>query len=371
MDQDAMYMQLALQMAKATAGQTSPNPCVGAVVVKGGQVLGMGAHLQAGDAHAEVHALQMAGSESRDATIYVTLEPCSHYGKTPPCADAIVKAGVKRAVISALDPNPQVSGLGVERLRDAGIEVEIGIGMQQADQLNEMFYHWVVTKTPYVTMKAAMSLDGKIATSTGESKWITSPEAREDAHHYRHTHDGIVVGVNTVIQDQPSLTTRLPNGGRNPVRIVLDTHLRTPIETPLIQHPDAPTWIITGSHVEQNKINLFHTYDHVQIIPLRASTITINKVLSLLGEKGITSLFVEGGAQINDAFLQAGCVNQVIQYIAPKLIGGKKAKTPIEGKGFQHLCDAFHLQIAELSQIGSDIKIVAKRGGKLDVHRHC
>ncbi|MYL54488.1 bifunctional diaminohydroxyphosphoribosylaminopyrimidine deaminase/5-amino-6-(5-phosphoribosylamino)uracil reductase RibD [Pontibacillus yanchengensis] len=360
MNQDQQYMQLAIQMAQTTTGQTTPNPHVGAVVVKDGEVLGMGAHLKAGGPHAEVHALQMAGERAAGATIYVTLEPCSHYGKTPPCAELIVQSGIQRVVVATLDPNPQVAGRGVRRIREAGIEVEIGVLEKEADELNQVFYHWIANKTPYVTLKTAMSLDGKIATTTGESQWITGTEAREDVHQYRHTHDGILVGVNTVIHDGPKLTTRLPHGGKNPVRIVLDTHLRTPIDTPLIQSPEAPTWIVTGSDVEQDQINHFRQYGHVEVVKLSSSNISIEEVLRVLGEKGITSLFVEGGAQVNDAFVRAGAVNQVIQYIAPKLIGGKTAPTPITGEGIAKLSEAISLKIEGVIQLGQDIKIVAK-----------
>nr|WP_242705732.1 bifunctional diaminohydroxyphosphoribosylaminopyrimidine deaminase/5-amino-6-(5-phosphoribosylamino)uracil reductase RibD [Pontibacillus sp. ALD_SL1] len=355
-----MYMRTAIEMAQATQGQTSPNPAVGAVVVKNGEVLGMGAHLKAGHAHAEVHALNMAGSDAEGATIYVTLEPCSHHGKTPPCADRIVEAGVKRAVIATLDPNPQVAGRGVERLKKAGIEVIINVLKEQADDLNEVFYHYISTKTPYVTLKNAMSLDGKIATVTGESQWITGEDARDDVHHDRHKHDAILIGVNTVIQDQPRLTTRLPDGGKNPIRIVLDTHLRTPVETPLIQNPDAPTWLVTGNNVTEVQREKYKAFPHVDILTVAHSRVTVEEALHLLGEKGITSIYVEGGATVNDAFLRAGSVQQVITYIAPKMIGGQDAPTPVGGQGIKALREALNLQIKEVVHLGNDLKIVSK-----------
>ncbi|QST01999.1 bifunctional diaminohydroxyphosphoribosylaminopyrimidine deaminase/5-amino-6-(5-phosphoribosylamino)uracil reductase RibD [Pontibacillus sp. ALD_SL1] len=353
-------MRTAIEMAQATQGQTSPNPAVGAVVVKNGEVLGMGAHLKAGHAHAEVHALNMAGSDAEGATIYVTLEPCSHHGKTPPCADRIVEAGVKRAVIATLDPNPQVAGRGVERLKKAGIEVIINVLKEQADDLNEVFYHYISTKTPYVTLKNAMSLDGKIATVTGESQWITGEDARDDVHHDRHKHDAILIGVNTVIQDQPRLTTRLPDGGKNPIRIVLDTHLRTPVETPLIQNPDAPTWLVTGNNVTEVQREKYKAFPHVDILTVAHSRVTVEEALHLLGEKGITSIYVEGGATVNDAFLRAGSVQQVITYIAPKMIGGQDAPTPVGGQGIKALREALNLQIKEVVHLGNDLKIVSK-----------
>ncbi|MFC0525091.1 bifunctional diaminohydroxyphosphoribosylaminopyrimidine deaminase/5-amino-6-(5-phosphoribosylamino)uracil reductase RibD [Pontibacillus salicampi] len=360
-EQDRQYMELAIQMAAATTGQTSPNPHVGAVVVHQNEVLGMGAHLKAGEAHAEVHALNMAGNRARGGTIYVTLEPCSHHGRTPPCAERIIQSGIARAVIATLDPNPKVAGQGVQKLREAGIEVEVGLQQEEADQLNQVFYHYISTNTPYVTMKTAMTMDGKIATTTGESQWITGEAARADVHQYRHANDAILVGVNTVIQDKPRLTARLPDGGNHPTRIVLDTHLRTPIDSPLIQNPDAPTWILTGNQVEQDQIDVYQSYPHVEIIKLSHETIFIPDVLTLLGDRGITSLFVEGGAQVNDAFVRAGAVQQVIQYIAPKLLGGKDAPTPVGGEGIGELQAALALEITEVSSIGQDIKVVAKQ----------
>ncbi len=360
MNQDERYMKTAIEMAQATEGQTSPNPAVGSVVVKDGEVLGMGAHLKAGHAHAEVHALNMAGSHAEGATIYVTLEPCSHHGKTPPCADRIVEAGIKRAVIATLDPNPQVAGRGVEKLKQAGIEVVTNVLKEQADDLNEVFYHYISTKIPYVTLKNAMSLDGKIATVTGESQWITGEKARADVHQDRHKHDAILVGVNTVIKDQPRLTTRLPGGGKNPVRIVLDTHLRTPIETPLIQNPDAPTWLVAGNNVSEEQREKYKAFPHVDILTVASSHVTVEEALHLLGEKGITSIYVEGGATVNDAFLRAGSVQQVITYIAPKMIGGQDAPTPVGGQGIHALKEALNLQIKEVVHIGNDLKIVSK-----------
>jgi len=352
-------MQLAIQIATSTKGQTAPNPSVGSVVVKNGEVMGMGAHLKAGEAHAEVHALNMAGERAQGATIYVTLEPCSHYGKTPPCAEKIIQSGISRAVVATLDPNPKVAGRGVKMLQDAGITVETGILKQEADDLNEVFYHWIQSKRPFVTLKTAMSLDGKIATTTGESQWITGQEAREDVHHYRHTHDAILIGVNTAIQDKPNLTTRLPHGGKNPIRVVLDTQLRTPIDTPLIQNPEAPTWIVTGNEVEE-KLQTFEDYDHVEVIQLSENRIIIDELLRTLGEKGVTSLFVEGGARINDAFLREGAVQQVVNYVAPKLIGGQQSPTPIGGEGIAKLSESMKLTITDVIQLGEDVKIVSK-----------
>lgn len=238
---DLTFMQTALSLAKTIVEQTNPNPPVGAVIVKDGQTVGMGAHLKAGEAHAEVHALGMAGERTKGATLYVTLEPCSHFGRTPPCANLIIEKGVDRVVIATLDPNNKVTGKGVEKLRNSGIQVDVGILAKEAHTLNKQFFHYIRAQTPFVTLKSAMSLDGKIATVTGESRWITGEEARKDAHYYRHTHDAILVGVNTVLKDKPHLTTRLPLGGKNPIRIILDTHLHTPLEANVVTDREAKT----------------------------------------------------------------------------------------------------------------------------------
>ncbi|OYD56871.1 riboflavin biosynthesis protein RibD [Fictibacillus aquaticus] len=360
---DEHYMKLALELAKSAEGQTSPNPMVGAVVVKDGQIAGMGAHLRAGEHHAEVHALNMAGDKAMDSVIYVTLEPCSHYGKTPPCADRIIEAGVKKVVIAAIDQNPIVSGKGIQRLREAGLEVVTGICRQEAESMNKVFNHFQKHRKPYVTLKTAVSLDGKIAAASGESKWITSAESRDDAHRYRHSHDAILVGIGTVLADNPSLTTRLPNGGSNPIRIILDTTLQTPIEAKLVTDSEAPTWIITGSGVSMEQI-LPYTEKGVRVIPLSTPSIEIESVLELLGSENITSLFVEGGSSVNGSFLQSGSIQQVIMYQAPILIGGSDAPQPFGGGGIERLKDALKLELESVERIGPDIKITASvRGG--------
>ena len=355
---DQEYMRIALQLAKGTSGQTSPNPMVGAVVVKDGNIVGMGAHLRAGEEHAEVHALHMAGEKAKGATVYVTLEPCSHFGKTPPCCDLLLKKGVKRVVIATLDCNPLVSGNGKRRLEESGIEVTTGVLEAEAVLLNRYFFHYMKTKRPFVTIKTAMSLDGKTATVTGESKWITGEEARADVHQYRHTHDAILVGVNTVIADNPHLTTRIPNGGQNPIRVILDTHLRTPPSSHVITDSLAPTWIMVGRDVNKEKIASYES-ENITIFQMKTKQIEIQDVLDLLGEKQILSLFVEGGQTVHASFLQTKYFNEIVTYISPKLIGGSNAPTLFGGNGFSTLQDALSLEIQEMKQIGDDIKIVA------------
>lgn len=357
---DKDYMQFALTLAGKASGQTSPNPLVGAVVVKGGDIIGFGAHLKAGEAHAEVNALRMAGDQARDATIYVTLEPCSHSGKTAPCADLLIEKGIKHAVIACVDPNEKIAGKGIEKLCQAGIHVEIGILKQEAEELNKVFFHYIKNKTPYVTMKSAISLDGKTATVTGESKWITGEAARLDVHHYRHHHDAILVGVNTVLTDNPSLTTRLPEGGKNPVRIILDTTLRTPIDAKAVTDQEAETWIFVGEKVSEQEKEMFIKKPLVRVIQLEGEQINLDDVLQIVGREGMMSLFIEGGAEINGSFLKSKNINQVVTYIAPKLIGGKTAPTSFAGMGFQAMEDILSLEIKHVERMGDDIKIVAE-----------
>ncbi|MBP1948179.1 bifunctional diaminohydroxyphosphoribosylaminopyrimidine deaminase/5-amino-6-(5-phosphoribosylamino)uracil reductase RibD [Virgibacillus litoralis] len=366
---DEYYMNIALNLAKTVSGQTSPNPPVGSVVVKNGEMLGFGAHLKAGEAHAEAHALNMAGDKAKGATIYVTLEPCSHHGRTPPCADLIVNKEISRAVIAVTDPNEKVAGRGIEKLQAAGIEVELGVLEKEAAEINSVFFHYTNTKTPYVTMKSAVSLDGKTATVTGDSKWITGEAARLDVHHYRHTHDAILVGVETVIADNPSLTTRIPNDGKNPTRVILDTSLRTPLDAAVINDQEADTWLFTGKDVTEKEVAPFKEKNGVVIV--RMEQLTIENVLYDLGSKGIMSLFVEGGATVNGSFLEERRINQLITYIAPKLIGGKTAPTSIEGNGFQSMADTFSLDIKDVEMIDKDIKIIAELGKEeADVYRN-
>lgn len=356
---DADYMKLALDLAKGTIGQTSPNPVVGAVLVKDHQIVGMGVHLKAGEPHAEVHAIKMAGEKAKDATLYVTLEPCSHHGRTPPCSDLVIQTGIRKVFVATTDLNPQVAGKGIQKIKNAGIEVEVGLLQEEAREMNKVFFYNIRTGLPFVTLKTATSLDGKTATVAGESKWITGEEARKDVHQYRHQHDAILVGVNTVIKDNPSLTTRLSNGGKNPIRIVLDTHLRTPKEASIINDHKAPTWIITGSKVSPNLVTEF-TERGVEVIQMPSEQITIKGMLKVIGEKGITSLFVEGGAEVHGSFLKEQAFQQVITYIAPKLIGGKLARTSFGGEGFEKMGEVLSLNIKEVEMVGNDIRIIAE-----------
>jgi diaminohydroxyphosphoribosylaminopyrimidine deaminase / 5-amino-6-(5-phosphoribosylamino)uracil reductase len=356
---DYDYMKLALSMARAATGQTSPNPSVGAVVVKNGEILGMGAHLKAGTPHAEVHAIRTAGENARGADLYVTLEPCSHYGKTPPCTELIISSGIKRVVVATLDPNPLVAGTGVKQLRQAGIEVEVGIGKEEANQINEPFFHYIQTGKPYITLKAAVTLDGKTATKTGDSKWITSTEARSDVHQLRHEHDAILVGIQTVLKDNPLLTTRLPRGGKNPIRIILDTHLRIPLDANVIKDKTAKTMIITGNEPDMQKVDQLELLG-IEVIPLSTGRIEINELLTVLGNRKIMSVLVEGGSKVHASFIEANAFQQLIFYMAPKVIGGIDAIPAIGGEGLDFVRDAAKLEFTSIERLGPDLKITAK-----------
>ncbi|WP_280768298.1 bifunctional diaminohydroxyphosphoribosylaminopyrimidine deaminase/5-amino-6-(5-phosphoribosylamino)uracil reductase RibD [Salipaludibacillus daqingensis] len=357
------YMELAIKMAKETIGQTSPNPVVGCVIVNNGEIVGLGAHLKAGHEHAERHALQMAEEKARGATMYVTLEPCSHHGRTPPCADAVIEAGISKVYIASTDPNPQVAGQGIERMRKAGIAVTLGIMQKEADELNRVFFHYMKHSKPYVTLKMATSIDGKIATSSGESKWITGDEAREDGHRLRHKHDAILVGVDTVIQDDPTLTTRLEQGGKNPIRIVMDRTLRTPLNAKLVTDNQASTWIVTTRSAHKQKKRELEDLG-VEIIVMDDDMISISSMLTLLAEKDITSLLVEGGGQINDSFLRSNNFQSVVKYMAPILIGGENARSSFSGNGITNLNEAPRLEIKSMERIGDDVKFVFYKEGE-------
>ncbi|WP_281863708.1 bifunctional diaminohydroxyphosphoribosylaminopyrimidine deaminase/5-amino-6-(5-phosphoribosylamino)uracil reductase RibD [Planomicrobium okeanokoites] len=349
------YMDLALTNARTMKGQTDPNPLVGSVIVNHNRIVGVGAHLKAGEPHAEIHALRMAGEEAHGGTIYVTLEPCSHFGRTGPCAQAIIDAGLKKVVIAALDPNPLVSGNGVKMLKEAGIEVVSGIREQESLKMNEVFNKFITTKKPFVTLKAASTLDGKIATHSLDSKWITSEDARRDVHELRSEHMAILVGVGTVIEDDPELTARIPNG-RNPIRVILDSSLRLPLDAKVAVDGAAETWIFTSQTYDRSKKEQLE-HSGIRIFETSGETRTdVNDMMQILGENGISSLFIEGGGTVNSAFLENGLIDKVVLYFAPKLVGGKNAPTFLEGSGFELMKDAVDLADGEFTKIGKDFK---------------
>jgi len=353
---DEHYMRIALELAAKARGRTSPNPLVGAVVVKDGIIVGRGYHEKAGTPHAEVHALREAGERARGATIYVTLEPCSHYGRTPPCSEAVIKAGVARCVAAMVDPNPLVAGRGLAQIRQAGIEVASGVLEEEARRLNEVFIKYITTKRPFIVMKSAMTLDGKIATHTGHSRWITGPAARERVHRLRDEYDAIMVGIGTVLADDPALTTRLPEGGRDPVRIILDSQARIPLKARVLtQQSTAPTIIATTVRAPQEKIRaLEEAGARVMVIPEDKGKVDLKLLIDRLGQAGITGILLEGGGQVNGAALEAGIVDKVVWFVAPKLIGGKASPGPVGGAGVTTMDQAVKLSRIRVEQVGED-----------------
>ncbi len=358
MSSHEFYMNIAIQNAKATKGQTDPNPLVGCVIVNDNRIVGIGTHLKAGGPHAEIHALNMAGELAKGSTAYVTLEPCSHHGRTGPCAEALVRAEVSKVVIATLDPNPLVAGRGVSILKNAGIEVEVGICEEASRQMNEVFNHFITVKKPFVILKSAITLDGKIATASSHSKWITSEDARRDVHQLRHETGSILVGVQTVIEDNPSLTTRL-EGGRNPVRIVLDSKLRIPIEAKVVTDKEAPTWIFTTSNHDGEKRKQLEEKGVKVFVTSGEKHVNLSEMLEIVGEHSVSSLLIEGGGQVNASFIEQKLINKLELYIAPKIAGGKEAPTFVEGKGIEKMSDALEFTNVTVIQLGKDYKFSA------------
>lgn len=357
---DEDYMHEALRIAAFARGRTSPNPLVGAVIVRDGRIVAEGWHRKAGTSHAEIHALAMAGELAKGATLYVTLEPCSHYGRTGPCAEAIVRSGIRRVVVAMEDPNPKVSGRGCRILRDHGIEVTLGVLEQEARELNEVFLHWITTGCPFVALKTAMSLDGKIATSGGESKWITGEESRKHVHRLRDTYDGILAGIGTILADNPSLTTRLPDGvGKNPVRVILDSMARTPLHSNVLTDGKAETIIAVTSRAPKERVDCLLEAGASILVAGDGDVTDLSVLLPKLGKRELTSLFVEGGARVNDAFLRAGLIDKVYAFIAPMLIGGESAPTPVGGQGIQKLSEALALERMTVQTFGQDVLLTA------------
>ncbi|MDP5274856.1 bifunctional diaminohydroxyphosphoribosylaminopyrimidine deaminase/5-amino-6-(5-phosphoribosylamino)uracil reductase RibD [Chengkuizengella sp. 2205SS18-9] len=355
---DETYMRLALQLAEATKGQTTLNPVVGCIIVKKGRIIGMGAHLKMGTEHAEVQALQMAGKDAEGSTAYVTLEPCSYYGKTPACAERLVKEKVSRVVIACQDANPQVSGHGIQILKDAGIEVEVGVLEKHAIRLNEMFSKFITKKMPFVTLKTASTLDGKIASKTGDSRWITNETSREYIHTLRHQHQAIMVGVETVIADDPSLTTRLPVIGLHPIRIIVDSNLRTPLDSKAIQDKSAKTILLTTENAPCNTIDHFKQQGISVIICGNNKHVDLVIAMQQLAEQGVGSILLEGGGRLNGAMLEAKLIDKIILMYAPKIIGGEVAPANFHFKGFEKMSESIVLENLVTHNFNNDICII-------------
>lgn len=353
------FMDRAIELAYRGVGAVNPNPLVGAVIVKNKQIIAEGWHACYGQWHAERNALDRCGNEAQGATLYVTLEPCCHHGKTPPCTEAIIEHGIAKVYVGILDPNPLVAGKGVKQLQEAGIEVEVGIQEEAIRTMNRVFLKYIATGKPWVTLKCAMTLDGKIATHTGHSRWITGEAARIRVHELRREYTAILVGIGTALADNPMLNCRLPQEGRQPIRVVVDSWARIETNSRLVQTArEYPTLLVHTSDALDEKITEL-TNCGVDCIccKKRNSKVDIEAMLLELGKRKIDSILVEGGGTLNYAFLEQKCLDQVYAFIAPKLIGGRNAKTAIEGEGIAHMDEAIALTSTTVERIGNDILI--------------
>ena len=361
---DPRWMHRALSLAKRALGKTSPNPVVGAVLTRGERIIGEGYHHRAGQPHAEIEALkdcQQRGENPRKATLWVTLEPCSTHGRTPPCTEAILQAGIRHVVVAATDPNPAHAGRGLELLRKAGVQVTAGLLAQEAEALNAGFNQWIVHRSPLITLKAGMTLDGKIATASGESRWITGEASRREVMRLRQEHDAILVGVNTVKQDDPQLTIRRGKRVLCKTRIVLDTHARIPWKSRLLQDEfREQTWVVVGENASAKRIQKLQTQVHVLVAPEEGGRISLPWLCRELGQRQITSVLVEGGGEIHASFLEKGQAHRVAFFYAPKILGGRDAIRAVGGQGFQTLESAPRLTEVKYRTLGDDLLLTGR-----------
>ena len=352
---DEKYMDLALELAEKGRGYVNPNPMVGAVVVKDGEIIGKGWHKFYGGPHAEVYALDEAGERAEGATIYVTLEPCSHFGKTPPCAEKIKKMKIKKCVIACLDPNPLVAGRGKKILEDAGIEVIVGVREKEAKELNKVFMKYITEKNPYLFLKCAITLDGKIATNYKDSKWITNEKSREKVQHLRHDFMGIMVGINTLINDNPRLTARIENGV-NPFRIVVDPHLRTPFESNFVKMADDnKSIIITSSENKNSEKTKILENKNIKFIYMEGYNFSVDEMLRKIGELKIDSVLLEGGSYLISKAFKENRIDGGEIFIAPKILGG--GLPFIDGFDFKEIKDCFHLENVKFNIYDDNISV--------------
>ncbi len=355
------YMEHALSLAKLALGHASPNPAVGAVVVKEGVIVGEGYTQPPGSHHAEVVALQQAGEKARGATMYVTLEPCSYYGRTPPCTQAIAAAGIAEVHLSIVDPNPLVCGRGKAELEAAGVRTFLGEYEEEARGINESYIKFITSGVPFVLAKFAMSLDGKIATKTGDSRWISGEESRRYVHCLRHQVDAIMVGVNTIIADDPQLTARAGREGgkaeKQPLRIIVDSRGRTPTTARVLQMP-GKTLVAVAGEIESAKAGaLTQTGAEVLRLPSREEQVDLGELLRVLGKREVTSLLVEGGATLFGSLFEQDLVDKLLVFIAPIIIGGGEAKSSVEGKGVEKVAQAMSLSRVKVERLGDDVLI--------------
>jgi diaminohydroxyphosphoribosylaminopyrimidine deaminase / 5-amino-6-(5-phosphoribosylamino)uracil reductase len=357
--QERRYMRMACQLAKKAAGRTSPNPMVGAVLVRGGKVVGAGYHRFAGGDHAEIVALKRAGTRSKGATLYITLEPCSHYGRTPPCVDALIRAGVVEVVAAMVDPNPRVAGGGIKKLRRAGIKVRLGLMEGECRRMLEAFTKFITKGTPFVTLKLAATLDGKIASPNGDSRWISGERSRALVHRWRNEADAVLVGAATVLADDPQLTCRI-TGGRNPFRVVLDGRLRIPLTAQLLSHRDiGKTIIATTNEVSAAKIRALEGLGaQVWRLPAKGRQLAWRPLLKRLAREGIVSVLIEGGAAVAASALKQGIVDQVKIFYAPKIIGAD-GRVMIDSLAIRKMARAIQVKNMTARKSGDDLLLSA------------
>ncbi len=349
-----LFMRAALREAAKGLGRTSPNPAVGAVLVKNGRVVARGHHARAGGPHAEVVAIRAAGGRARGADLYTTLEPCDHFGRTPPCSRAVLEAGVRRVFVGSSDPNPLVNGRGVERLRRAGVEVVSGVLGAECDALNAHWFRFIRDRRPYVTLKAAVTLDGRIATRTGDARWVTGEEARRRVHRLRDRVDAVLVGAGTALADDPRLTTRLPGGGgHDPVRVVLDTGLSLPARLALFHARSAAPTVVAHASARTRRLG-----PGVELLRCRRGRggVDLRDLLAKLAARGVTHLLVEGGARVHARFLAEGLVDRVVVFVAPKLVGGDGVPL-LAGPGPARMADAVRLDEVTVERVGDDVLV--------------
>ena len=361
--EDIEYMRRAIELAERGVGFTNPNPMVGAVIVKGGKVIGEGWHERCGEWHAERNAFKNCTVPAEGATMYVTLEPCCHYGKTPPCTEAIIEHGIARVVVGMEDPNPLVAGKGIALLREAGIEVVCGVEEEALREQNRVFLKYISTKLPWVAMKTAMTLDGKIATRTGDSKWITGAEARAYVHELRHRFMAILVGIGTAVADDPLLNCRIEGRGvRQPIRVVVDSNARLSLDSQLVKTAGEYRTIVAHTRFapEERVKALRETGVEMLLCKEKEGLVDVRNLLELLGQSGIDSILLEGGGSLNYTFLSEGLADELYAFIAPKIVGGMNAKTPVEGAGMEKMADAINLELENVLNVGHDVLLKLK-----------
>lgn len=357
-EDDIKYMREAFRLAKLAEGRTTPDPMVGAVLVKGGEIIATGYHGEVATPHAEAWAIEKAGVKAKGATLYINLEPCSHYGNNPPCVDTIVRAGIKEVVAAMQDPNPLVNGKGFRKLRKLGVKVRVGLLEEEARKMNEVFVKYITTRRPFVVMKTAMTIDGKIATRTGASRWVAGPESLRFAHRLRNIYDAILVGINNVLIDNPRLTVRLVKKIKNPIRIILDAYARTPLRAKVLNTREARTIIVVGPKAPKKQVLALEKKGaEIIVLPAPQGAIALKALLKELGEMGVTSLLVEGGGEVNASFLKEGLVDKAFFIIAPKIFGGRDAKTPVEGEGIKFPSQAKWLKSVHIEKLGEDLLV--------------